>query len=89
MANQKDKKPNYIGTLILVAFMIYGFIIHDDIGTEERIHSSISKRKILPAIFYYINKTTIGYVIGRSSFLAVAIYGVVKILKTDQNKDAL
>ena len=86
MSKEKGEQPNYIGTLILVAFMIYGFIVYDDIGTEESIHSSVSKRKILPILFNYINKTTIGYVIGRGSFLALAFYGLNRMYKKFKNR---
>jgi hypothetical protein len=86
MANQKGEKPNYIGTFILIIFMTYGFLIYDKLGSIETIQSVTAKSKIIPLIFHYINKTTIGYVIGRSSFLAVAIYGIVRIYKKFKNR---
>tara|TARA_R110002051_G_scaffold272525_4_gene333015 strand:+ start:1360 stop:1572 length:213 start_codon:yes stop_codon:yes gene_type:complete len=66
--------------------MLYGFIKYDDFGTIGSIQSSTSKRKIIPIIFYHINKTTIGYLIGRGAFLLLAIYGFRRLLLKFKNK---
>jgi hypothetical protein len=86
MTIEKEEKSNYIGTLVLVAFMVNGFVIYDEFGTIENIQSVSTKGKVLPMIFYFINKTTLGYLIGRGAFLALAIYGLRRLFLKFKNR---
>tara|TARA_R110000796_G_scaffold250788_3_gene380603 strand:- start:4121 stop:4387 length:267 start_codon:yes stop_codon:yes gene_type:complete len=86
MIEEKKEKPNYIGTIILIAFTVYGFIKYDDFGTIENIQLVSAKSKVLPMIFYYINKTTVGYILGRGVFLVLAIYGLRRLFLKFKNR---
>ncbi|WP_417444385.1 hypothetical protein [Joostella sp.] len=73
------------GNIIIILLMLSVFVNYDDISTFEEVNKGSLKYRTAKVIMYNLNKTTIGYILGRGSFLMIALIGFYKMFKKKMN----
>ncbi|MCF8716175.1 hypothetical protein JM658_15195 [Joostella atrarenae] len=81
MNKLKDFLAKNTGNIIIILLMLSGFINYDDFSTFEEVNKGSIKSKTFKVIMYNLNRTTIGYILGRGFFLMIIIIAFYKMFK--------